>query len=79
MVMLESKSMIVLLSHIQSGAGYIMPEKLIQIFGLSANVHALPIVGGDEYYAIRLVVGHQKRPRTASTQETKKISAVLAS
>jgi len=82
-VMLESNSMIVLFSHIQSGRwSSIMPEKLTHIFGLSAEVRAIPILDENEVHTVGLIAG-PREPLTplvsALMLEAKRVAAVLAS
>ena len=81
-VMLESNSMIVLFSHIQSGRwSSIMPEKLTHIFGLSAEVRAIPIVDENEVYTVGLVAGPREplTPLVAALMlEAKRVAAALA-
>ncbi len=82
-VMLESNSMIVLFSHIQSGRwSSIMPEKLTKIFGLSPEVRVIPIVDGKLTYTVGLVTG-PREPLTplvsALMIEAKRVAAILAS
>jgi DNA-binding transcriptional LysR family regulator len=81
-VMLESNSMIVLFSHIQSGRwSSIMPEKLTHIFGLSAKVRAIPIVDENEIYTVGLVAGPREplTPLVAALMlEAKRVAAALA-
>ena len=81
-VMLESNSMIVLFSHIQSGRwSSIMPEKLTRIFALSAEVRAIPIVDENEIYTVGLVAGPREplTPLTAALMlEAKRVAADLA-
>ena len=82
-VMLESNSMIVLFSHIQSERwSSIMPEKLTQIFGLSQDIKTIPIVDEHEVYTVGLVTG-PREPLTplvsALMLEAKHVAAVLAS
>ena len=81
-VMLESNSMIVLFSHIQSGRwSSIMPEKLTRIFGLSADVRAIPIVDENEIYTVGLVAGPREplTPLVAALMlEAKRVAAALA-
>ncbi len=57
-VKLESDSMIVLFSHIQTGQwSGIMAEKLTGIFRLAPEIEAIPIVEPDATYTIGLVAG----------------------
>jgi len=81
-VMLESNSMIVLFSHIQSGRwSSIMPEKLTHIFGLSAKVRAIPILDENEIYTVGLVAGPREplTPLVAALMlEAKRVAAALA-
>jgi len=81
-VMLESNSMIVLFSHIQSGRwSSIMPEKLTQIFGLSADVRAIPIVDDNEAHTVGLIAGPQQplTPLVAALMaEARRVAAALA-
>lgn len=54
---LESNSMIVLFAHVRTGAwASIMPAQLAETLGLTDTVRAIPIVGGDPYPTIGLVV-----------------------
>ena len=81
-VMLESNSMIVLFSHIQSERwSSIMPEKATQLFGLSADIKTIPIVDENEVYTVGLVTG-PREPLTplvsALMQEAKRVATVLA-
>ncbi len=81
-VMLESNSMIVLFSHLQSGRwSSIMPEKLTHIFGLSAEVRAIPIVDENEIYTVGLVAGPREplTPLVAALMlEAKRVAAAPA-
>jgi DNA-binding transcriptional LysR family regulator len=82
-VMLESNSMIVLFSHIQFERwSSIMPEKLTQIFGLSAHIRTVPILDENEVYTVGLVAG-PREPLTplvsALMLEAKRVAAALAS
>jgi DNA-binding transcriptional LysR family regulator len=82
-IMLESNSMIVLFSHIQSERwSSIMPEKLTQIFGLSADIETIPIVGENEVHTVGLVAG-PREPLTplvsALMLEAKRVATILAS
>jgi DNA-binding transcriptional LysR family regulator len=55
-VQLESDSMIVLYSHIQTGAwSGIMPEKLTRMLGLAPEIEAIPIHEPDTTYTIGLI------------------------
>lgn len=77
-VQLESNSMIVLFSHIQTGQwSGIMPEKLTEIFGLAAEIETIPIVEPDTSYTIGLIAG-PREPITplisAFMQEAKRIA-----
>jgi DNA-binding transcriptional LysR family regulator len=54
---LESNSIVVLVSHVQTGRwACVMPEKLAQVFGLTAKLRAIPIVEPEEVYKVGLVV-----------------------
>jgi DNA-binding transcriptional LysR family regulator len=54
---LESNSMVVLVSHVQTGSwASIMPEKLAEIFGLTTRLRAIPIVDPEEVHRVGLVV-----------------------
>ncbi|MGE0736484.1 MAG: LysR family transcriptional regulator [Alphaproteobacteria bacterium] len=54
---LESNSMIVLFAHVRTGSwASIMPAQLAETLGLTDTVRAIPIVGGDPYPTIGLVV-----------------------
>jgi len=80
-VKLESDSMIVLFSHIQTGqwAG-IMPLQLTRIFGLSPEIEAIPIEGPGTAFTIGLIAG-PREPITplisAFMQEAKRVSSQL--
>ena len=82
-VMLESNSMIVLFSHIQSERwSSIMPEKLTQLFGLSQDIKTIPIVDEHEVYTVGLVAG-PREPLTplvsALMLEAKRVASILSS
>jgi DNA-binding transcriptional LysR family regulator len=54
---LESNSIVVLVSHVQTGRwASIMPEKLAEIFGLTASLRAIPITHPEEVHRVGLVV-----------------------
>jgi DNA-binding transcriptional LysR family regulator len=54
---LESNSIVVLVSHVQTGRwACVMPEKLADIFGLSARLRAIPINNPEEVHRVGLVV-----------------------
>jgi DNA-binding transcriptional LysR family regulator len=54
---LESNSIVVLVSHVQTGSwASIMPEKLAEIFGLTANLRSIPITGPEQIHRVGLVV-----------------------
>ncbi|MGC9268898.1 LysR family transcriptional regulator [Acidiphilium sp.] len=54
---LESNSIVVLVSHVQTGRwACVLPEKLAQIFGLTARLRAIPIVAPEEVYTVGLVL-----------------------
>jgi DNA-binding transcriptional LysR family regulator len=79
--MLESNSMLVLFAHVQTGEwSAIMPEKLTSIFGLAAEIRAIPLVEPDTMYTIGLVTG-PREPITplvsAFMREAKRVSAHL--
>ncbi len=53
---LESNSIVVLVSHVQTGRwACVMPERLATVFGLSANLRAIPIVAPEEIHRVGLV------------------------
>ena len=57
-VQLESDSVIVLFSHIQTGQwSGVMPEKLTRIFCLTPEIEAIPVVEPGASYTIGLVAG----------------------
>lgn len=57
---LESNSIVVLVSHVQTGRwACVMPEKLAQIFGLTARLRAIPIVAPEEVHQIGLVLANR--------------------
>jgi DNA-binding transcriptional LysR family regulator len=54
---LESNSIVVLVSHVQTGHwASIMPEKLAEIFGLTASLRSIPITHPEEVHRVGLVV-----------------------
>jgi DNA-binding transcriptional LysR family regulator len=54
---LESNSIVVLVSHVQTGSwASIMPEKLAEIFGLSRHLRSIPIIDPEEVHKVGLVV-----------------------
>ena len=80
-VMLESDSMIVLFSHIQTGQwASIMPMQLTRIFGLSPEIEVIPVAGPETAYTIGLVAG-PREPITpiiaAFMQEAKRVASQL--
>ncbi len=53
---LESNSIVVLISHVQTGRwACVMPEKLAEIFGLGNKLRAIPIVDPEEVHKVGLV------------------------
>lgn len=58
---LESNSMIVLFAHVRTGKwASIMPAKLAESLGLTANVRSIPIVDPAATHAVGLVVPHRE-------------------
>ncbi|MDE8349601.1 MAG: LysR family transcriptional regulator [Acidocella sp.] len=54
---LESNSIVVLVSHVQTGRwASVMPEKLAEIFGLTTRLRAIPIINPQEVHRVGLVV-----------------------
>lgn len=54
---LESNSIVVLVSHVQTGRwACILPEKLARIFGLTARLRAIPIVEPEAVFTVGLVL-----------------------
>jgi len=54
---LESNSMIVLFAHVRTGRwASVMPAKLAETLGLMDTIRAIPIIGGEPYPTIGLVV-----------------------
>lgn len=54
---LESNSIVVLVSHVQTGRwACVMPEKLAEIFGLSTRLRVIPISNPEEVHRVGLVV-----------------------
>jgi DNA-binding transcriptional LysR family regulator len=54
---LESNSIVVLVSHVQTGRwACVMPEKLANVFGLSGRLRAIPINQPEEVHRVGLVV-----------------------
>jgi DNA-binding transcriptional LysR family regulator len=53
---LESNSMVVLISHVQTGRwACVMPEQLASAFGLTTKLRAIPIVEPEEVHRVGLV------------------------
>lgn len=58
---LESNSIVVLVSHVQTGRwACVLPEKLAQIFGLTPRLRAIPIVGPEEVHAVGLLLPNRE-------------------
>ena len=58
---LESNSIVVLVSHVQTGRwACVLPEKLAQIFGLTAKLRAIPIVSPEEVHTVGLVLPNRE-------------------
>jgi DNA-binding transcriptional LysR family regulator len=54
---LESNSIVVLVSHVQTGRwACVMPEKLAEIFGLTTTLRAIPIVEPEVVLKVGLVI-----------------------
>ncbi|SIR44512.1 MULTISPECIES: LysR family transcriptional regulator [Acidiphilium] len=54
---LESNSIVVLVSHVQTGRwACVLPEKLAEIFGLTAKLRAIPIVAPEEVHTVGLLL-----------------------
>jgi DNA-binding transcriptional LysR family regulator len=54
---LESNSVVVLVSHVQTGRwACVMPEKLAEVFGLTTRLRAIPIVEPEEVRKVGLVL-----------------------
>ncbi|MDD2877185.1 MAG: LysR family transcriptional regulator [Acidiphilium sp.] len=54
---LESNSIVVLVSHVQTGQwACVLPEKLAQIFGLTAKLRAIPIIEPEVVHTVGLVL-----------------------
>jgi len=54
---LESNSIVVLVSHVQTGRwACVLPEKLAKIFGLTPRLRAIPIVEPEEVHTVGLVL-----------------------
>jgi DNA-binding transcriptional LysR family regulator len=75
---LQSNSMIVLYSHVQTGHwASIMPQRLADTLGLTDRVRSIPIVEPEVFHTVGLVVPHRE-PMTplvaALVAEAKKIS-----
>ncbi len=78
---LESNSMIVLFTHVRTGKwASIMPAKLAETLGLTANVRAIPIVEPAATHAIGLVVP-DREPMTpliaALVAEARQLAKIL--
>jgi DNA-binding transcriptional LysR family regulator len=78
---LESNSMIVLFSHVRTGRwASVMPAKLAETLGLMDRIRAIPIIGGEPYPTIGLVVPHREpmTPLTAAlVVEARRAAATL--
>ena len=80
---LQSNSMIVLYSHVQTGQwASIMPQRLADTLGLTDRVRSIPIVEPEVFHTVGLVVPHRE-PMTplvaALVAEAKKISTLQPS
>lgn len=54
---LESNSMMVLVSHVQTGRwSCVMPERLADLFGLTPRLRAIPITDPEEVHKVGLVI-----------------------
>ena len=54
---LESNSIVVLVSHVQTGRwACVMPERLAEVFGLAGGLRAIPIVEPEEVHKVGLVI-----------------------
>ncbi len=54
---LESNSIVVLVSHVQTGRwACILPEKLARIFGLTEKLRTIPIVEPEELFTVGLIL-----------------------
>ncbi|HQT88213.1 MAG TPA: LysR family transcriptional regulator [Acidiphilium sp.] len=54
---LESNSIVVLVSHVQTGRwACILPEKLARIFGLTEKLRIIPIINPEEVHTVGLVL-----------------------
>lgn len=54
---LESNSIMVLISHVRTGDwSCVLPEKLVEIFGLGPGFRAIPIVEPEELHTVGLLV-----------------------
>ncbi|MEE3502218.1 LysR family transcriptional regulator [Acidiphilium acidophilum] len=54
---LESNSIVVLVSHVQTGRwACVLPEKLAQIFGLTPKLRAIPIVAPEEVHSVGVIL-----------------------
>ncbi|MFZ0609694.1 MAG: LysR family transcriptional regulator substrate-binding protein, partial [Xanthobacteraceae bacterium] len=78
---LESNSMIVLFAHVRTGKwASIMPAKLAETLGLTANVRSIPIVEPAATHAVGLVVPHRE-PMTpliaALVAEARQLAKIL--
>jgi DNA-binding transcriptional LysR family regulator len=78
---LESDSMLVLFVHVRTGRwASVMPARLAETLGLTDTIQAIPIVGGDPYPTIGLVVPHRE-PMTplasALVAEARRLAPIL--
>lgn len=58
---LESNSIVVLVSHVQTGRwACVLPEKLARIFGLTPRLRAIPIIAPEEVHTVGLVLPNRE-------------------
>lgn len=58
---LESNSIVVLVSHVQTGRwACVLPEKLAQIFGLTPKLRAIPIIAPEEVHSVGLILPNRE-------------------
>lgn len=79
---LESNSIVVLVSHVQTGRwACVLPERLAQIFGLTTKLRAIPIVAPEQVHTVGLILPNREPMSplvTALTQIARKHAAHLA-
>jgi DNA-binding transcriptional LysR family regulator len=78
---IESDSMLVLFSHVRTGQwASVMPARLAETMGLTDSIRAIPIIGGEPYPTVGLVVPYRDpmTPLTAAlVAEARRLAPAL--